>query len=71
VHGPEHPNTLGTTSNLVSTLMKQAKHAEAEVILRELLPIQRRVLDPEHPHTLATVENLATCIRAAHGTVDF
>ena len=30
---------------------------------REVLGVQRRVLEPEHPHTLTTMSNLATSLR--------
>jgi hypothetical protein len=34
--GPEHPSTLGTTCDLANYLNKQCKHAEAELMQREL-----------------------------------
>jgi hypothetical protein len=62
VLGPEHPGTLAAMNNLASSLHGQGKHAEAEQMFRELLPVQRRVLGPEHPYTLTTVTNLANSL---------
>lgn len=54
VLGPEHPDTLLSMSNLVSTLEGENDYGEAERLSRDALQIQRRVLGPEHPDTRST-----------------
>ncbi len=44
MHGPEHPNTLTSASNLDISLCNQDKYADAEWIQREMLRVQKRVL---------------------------
>jgi hypothetical protein len=39
-HGVEHPGTLANTCNLADSRSGQAKHAEAEQMLRSLLDVQ-------------------------------
>ncbi len=59
VHGTEHPDTLATANNLAMSLAYQGKHADAELIQREVLGVQERVLGAEHPDTLTSASNLA------------
>jgi hypothetical protein len=54
VLGEEHPNTLTSANNLAATLIRQAKHAEAERILQSALDASRCVLGNAHPQTLVT-----------------
>jgi tetratricopeptide (TPR) repeat protein len=53
---------LRAASNLASSLGEQGKLAEAEAMLRDLLPVQQRVFGPEHPQTLGTTMNLAIAL---------
>jgi non-specific serine/threonine protein kinase/serine/threonine-protein kinase len=69
VLGPEHPDTLMTVNDLVVTLAKEGRYAEAEKSFRELLDIQRRVLGPEHPDTANSIYNLG-CMAALQGRRD-
>jgi hypothetical protein len=64
VLGPEHPQTLGTRSDLANTLWSQGKYAKAEAENRTVLTIKEKVLGPEHPETLSTCFDLARCLRA-------
>ena len=59
----EHPDTLHTTGNLAAFVYCQGKQAKSELMLRELLDVQRRVLGPKHPRTLATARKLSICPR--------
>jgi hypothetical protein len=49
VHGKHAPMTLRAASTYGLALADQGRHAESEQVLRELLPIQTRVLGIEHP----------------------
>ena len=51
VHGPRHPDTLGSMINLAVLLMKQGKLAEAETMIREALEGFREVHGPRHKST--------------------
>ena len=42
VLGREHPDTLTTRNNLAGAIHAQGRSAEAEAMLRELLPLQKR-----------------------------
>jgi serine/threonine protein kinase len=66
VLGPEHPDTLRTSSDLGWILERKRLWPEAEKLLRQTLDIQRRVLGPEHLDTLTTVNNLATTVYQEH-----
>jgi serine/threonine protein kinase len=57
--GPEHPDTLGTTSNLAALYDLEAKYAQAESLDSQILEMRRRVLGSEHPDTLKSMMNLA------------
>jgi hypothetical protein len=46
-------------SNLAATLLDEGRFDEAEMLGRQTLDLQRRVLGPEHPKTLSTTNNLA------------
>jgi hypothetical protein len=45
---------MTTVMNIASLLVLQCKFQESEVLSRELLGVQQRVLGAEHPTTLAT-----------------
>ena len=49
----EDPERLEAANNLANSLHGQGKYAEAEEMLREVLPVLKRVLGAEHPDTLA------------------
>jgi hypothetical protein len=51
-------STMATTANIASILGRQFKFQESEVLSRELLGVQQRVLGAEHPRTLTTRHNL-------------
>eukprot|EP00037_Helgoeca_nana_P018573 m.177577 g.177577 ORF g.177577 m.177577 type:complete len:92 (+) comp24491_c4_seq8:3-278(+) len=48
--------------NIASTLLTQSKFEESEVIYRELLRVQQRVVGAEHPATLATRQALCAVL---------
>ena len=50
VLGPEHPDTLAAARNLVSSLSRQGKHAEAEEMQRAVLAVRKRVLGGSSRH---------------------
>jgi serine/threonine protein kinase len=59
VLGPEHPDTLVTTSNVAALYDLEGKYAQAEALHSQILEMRRRVLGPEHPDTLKSMMNLA------------
>ena len=60
--GPDHPDTLGTRSNL-ALVHQQAGHLSTAIDMHQALLTDRtRLLGPDHPDTLTTRGNLA----AAH-----
>jgi tetratricopeptide (TPR) repeat protein len=62
VLGKDHPDTLRTMKNLVTSLDDQGKYAEAEVMCRQTLQVQETVLGKGHPRTLRTMKNLAVSL---------
>ncbi|CUS13675.1 unnamed protein product, partial [Tuber aestivum] len=50
--GPDHPNTLISTSGLALVLGDQGKYNESERIHRRVLEGYEKILGPEHPCTL-------------------
>jgi non-specific serine/threonine protein kinase/serine/threonine-protein kinase len=58
VLGPEHPDTLRTSSNLGWILQRNDHFTESEKLLRQTLDAQRRVVGPERLDTLRTMNNL-------------
>ncbi len=54
VLGEDHPSTLTSAGNLATSLSRQGKRAQAELIEREILCARRRVPGEEHPNTLAS-----------------
>jgi eukaryotic-like serine/threonine-protein kinase len=60
VLGADHPDTLGTVSELAFTLCERRDTCDEGVRLnQEVLEKQKRVLGPEHRYTLVTMDNLA------------
>ena len=66
VLGPEHPDTLRTSSNLGWILQRNNHFTESEKLLRQTLEIQRRVLGPESIDTLRTINNLGGTLQQEH-----
>ena len=62
--GPEHPSTLRTKVNLARSLSGQGKDPEAELLERQVLEVQERVLGREHDDLLRTKFNLADSLRS-------
>ena len=63
--GPDHPDTLGTRSNL-ALVHQQAGHLSTAIDMHQALLTDRtRVLGPDHPDTLITRGNLAAAHYAA------
>jgi len=60
--GNEHPDTLGSVSNMGSLLREQGLYAEAKSHYREALDSNRRVLGVEHPNTLSSVINMGALL---------
>ena len=61
VHGQKDPMTLRAASTYGLALADQGRRAESELLLRELLPIQTRLLGIEHPDvhlTLLAIERV-------------
>jgi tetratricopeptide (TPR) repeat protein len=67
--GPEHPDTLRTTSQLACIFWECAwwywgefdESTKAEAMLQEVLQAQERVLGPAHPDTHVTRVQLGIC----------
>ena len=64
VHGPEHPDTLGSLNNLALVLHDKGDLTVAEPLLRRVLDARERVLGPKHHDTLTSLYNLAVLLRA-------
>jgi hypothetical protein len=54
---------------LAETLYHEGRYADAELPMREMLEIDRRVFGPEHPVTASAGYNVA-CILALNGNLD-
>ena len=61
--GAEHPDTLGSVSNLAICLRQMGQLKDAEVLCRKALEAQERGLGAKHPSTLGSVNSLALCLR--------
>ena len=57
--GAEHPNTLSSKNNLATALQNQGAHAEAAVMLREVLHLKTGLAYLEHGKLLAAGEFLS------------
>ena len=64
VLGIEHPDALGSASNLASTLYAQGQYTEATAWLKDTVEVQRRVLGAEHPETLRSARHLTGALYA-------
>ena len=63
--GPEHPDTLRSTSTMAGLLARAGKRDEARALFEQVLEVQRRTLGPEDPETLETMEGLALVARGS------
>jgi tetratricopeptide (TPR) repeat protein len=61
--GEEHPDTLISMSNLVSTYRNQGRWKEAEELEVQVMQTRKRALGEEHPDTLISMANLASTYR--------
>ena len=52
LHGKEDENTLIAANNCASTLLDLNRYAEAKSLLRETIPVARRVIGDDHNLTL-------------------
>lgn len=50
--GKEHPDTLGSMTNLAEVLSSQGKYEEAEKMHRQALALRETMLGEEHPNFL-------------------
>jgi tetratricopeptide (TPR) repeat protein len=60
VHGPDHPATLASMSNLAATYCNQGRWNEAEKLGVQVMEMRKAVLGAEHPNTLNSMMNLAS-----------
>ena len=58
--GKEHPQTLVNANNLAVVLQLQDKPKEVELLYRETVAVQERVLGKDHPDTMASMRNLVS-----------
>ncbi|MDT8915141.1 tetratricopeptide repeat protein [Amycolatopsis sp. PS_44_ISF1] len=59
LHGPDHPNTLGTRNNLAAAYQAAGDLGRVIPLYETTLTASERVLGPDHPDTLGTRNNLA------------
>jgi len=57
--GPDHPDTLGSMSNLATVYEADGQVKKALPLLEEALATTKTKLGPDHPDTLRTMGNLA------------
>jgi hypothetical protein len=60
--GADHVHTMISKMSIANTLAAQSKFQEAEVLLRELLGVQQRLLGAGHPHTLQSRYTLCVAL---------
>jgi hypothetical protein len=63
VLGLEHPSTLTSMGNLVSTYSNQGWWKEAKELEVQVMKTRKRVLGSEHPSILTSIANLASTYR--------
>ena len=59
VLGEDHPDTLGSITNVASAYLDLGRWKEAEELLVGVVEASKRILGEEHPQTLARIANLA------------
>jgi tetratricopeptide (TPR) repeat protein len=57
--GENHPDTLGSMSNLAITYRNRGRFKEAEELVVQVLEVRKRVFGEDHPDTLTSMNNLA------------
>jgi serine/threonine protein kinase/DNA-binding SARP family transcriptional activator len=57
--GPEHPETLGTMTNLARSYRFSGRRDEALELQERALSLKRRVLPPNHPYLAIAMNNMA------------
>ena len=62
VLGRDHHQTLATSANLATSLLRRGKHTEAVEIEREVLASTTRLLGAEHQQTLISAGNMALAL---------
>jgi hypothetical protein len=63
-HGIDHPDTLGSMSNLASTFYSRGKFKAAEEMHRLALEGRVKVLGKKHQETLTSMNNLALTLQS-------
>ena len=58
--GTDHPRVMFSQTNLAWLLMEQARFAEAEVMLADLIDAQERMLGADHPHRAANLNTMGS-----------
>jgi Tetratricopeptide repeat len=62
VLGAESADTLGTMTDLASSIYEQGRNQEAIELARKALDIRLRIFGPEEHRTLALMDNLAAML---------
>jgi serine/threonine protein kinase len=57
--GPDHPDTLGSMSNLAISYALLGRYTDALTLREETLALMKAKLGPDHPDTLRSMNNLA------------
>ncbi|MFB9599355.1 tetratricopeptide repeat protein, partial [Saccharothrix longispora] len=65
LHGPDHPNTLGSRNNLAGAYRSAGDLKRAIPLYEAVLTDAERVLGPDHPNTLGSRNSLAGAYRSA------
>jgi tetratricopeptide (TPR) repeat protein len=60
LNGPQHPDTLGTMSNLAATFVREGRWDDAVAIQETVLKSKRQVHGDRHSETLVAMANLAS-----------
>lgn len=60
--GPEHPDTLTSTTSVAEVLKEQGKYEEAEQIHKQIIERRETSLGHEHPDTLESMNDLAAVL---------
>jgi tetratricopeptide (TPR) repeat protein len=60
--GPEHPETLKSSTALADVLDQEGQNAEAQKLARKTFNSSHRILGPRHPDTLKSMGTLAAVL---------
>ncbi|KAI1158206.1 heterokaryon incompatibility protein-domain-containing protein [Nemania serpens] len=60
--GEEHPETLGSRSNLAGWLKGKCRRAEAETVYRQLVTLRTKVLGSDHKDTIESMNDLSVVL---------